>query len=72
MPVTPLGPVLWALALRGARAELLPEFVGPAADRAKAEVLKLFRAPEARAALARTPEALAPLKGLMKSAGLAA
>jgi hypothetical protein len=56
--------------LRMAAGETAP--VGPAADRAKAEVLKLFRAPEARAALARTPEALAPLKGLMKSAGLAA
>lgn len=32
-PTTPLGPVLWALALRGARAELLPEIVGPAAYR---------------------------------------
>lgn len=32
-PATPLGPVLWALALRGARAELLPEIVGPAAYR---------------------------------------
>lgn len=33
MPAIPLGPVLWALALRGARAELLPEIVGPAAYR---------------------------------------
>lgn len=32
-PATPLGPVLWALALRGARAELLPEIAGPAAYR---------------------------------------
>ncbi len=32
-PATPLGPVLWALALRGARGELLPEIVGPAAYR---------------------------------------
>jgi hypothetical protein len=32
-PATPLGPVLWALALHGARAELLPEIVGPAAYR---------------------------------------
>lgn len=32
-PTTPLGPVLWALALRGARAELLPEITGPAAYR---------------------------------------
>jgi hypothetical protein len=33
LPATPLGPVLWALALRGARADLLPEIVGPAAYR---------------------------------------
>ncbi len=32
-PATPLGPVLWALALRGARGELLPEITGPAAYR---------------------------------------
>ncbi len=32
-PATPLGPVLWALALHGARAELLPEIAGPAAYR---------------------------------------
>lgn len=32
-PATPLGPVLWALALFGARAELLPEIAGPAAYR---------------------------------------
>ena len=30
---TPLGTVLWALALHGARAELLPEIAGPAAYR---------------------------------------
>jgi hypothetical protein len=30
---TPLGPVLWALALQGARAELLPEIAPPAAYR---------------------------------------
>ena len=30
---TPLGSVLWALALQGARAELLPEIAGPAAYR---------------------------------------
>jgi hypothetical protein len=32
-PATPLGPVLWALALQGARGELLPEIIGPAAYR---------------------------------------
>jgi hypothetical protein len=56
--------------LRMAAGETAP--VGPAADRAKAEAVKLFRAPEARATLSATPEALAPLKGLMKAAGLAA
>lgn len=56
--------------LRLAAGETAP--LGPAADRAKAEAIKLFRAPESRAALAAVPEALAPLKGLMKAAGLAA
>ena len=56
--------------LRLAAGETAP--LGPAADRAKMEAVRLFRAPEARAALAAAPEALAPLKGLMKAAGLAA
>ena len=56
--------------LRLAAGETAP--LGPAADRAKAEAIKLFRAPEARAALAAQPEALAPLRSLMKAAGLAA
>ncbi|RZJ04013.1 MAG: hypothetical protein EON89_09510 [Brevundimonas sp.] len=56
--------------LRMAAGETAP--MGPAADRAKAEAVKLFRAPQSRATLAATPEALAPLKGLMKAAGLAA
>jgi hypothetical protein len=59
-----------AVLLRIAAGETAP--LGPAADRAKAEVIKLFRAPEARQALAAAPETLAPLKGLMKAAGLAA
>jgi hypothetical protein len=46
--------------------------LGPAADRAKAEAVKLFRAPESRAVLSAAPETLIPLKGLMKAAGLAA
>lgn len=46
--------------------------LGPAADRARAEAVKLIRAPEARAALSAAPEQLAPIKGLMKAAGLAA
>ena len=56
--------------LRMAAGETAPP--GPAADRAKAEAIKLFRAPDNRAALAAAPEALTPLKGLMKAAGLAA
>jgi hypothetical protein len=59
-----------AVLLRLAAGETAP--LGPAADRAKAEAIKLFRAPEARAALAAQPEILAPLKTLMKAAGLAA
>ncbi|MGV3579465.1 hypothetical protein [Brevundimonas sp.] len=56
--------------LRLAAGETAP--LGPVSERAKAEAIKLFRAPEARAALSAAPEAIAPLKGLMKAAGLAA
>lgn len=56
--------------LRLAAGETAP--LGPAADRAKAEAVRLFRAPESRAALTAAPETLAPLKGLMRAAGLAA
>ena len=56
--------------LRLAAGETAP--FGPAADRAKAEAIKLLRAPDARAALTGSPEQLAPLKTLMKAAGLAA
>ena len=56
--------------LRMAAGETAPP--GPAADRARAEAVKLFRTPDNRAALAAAPETLAPLKGLMKAAGLAA
>ena len=56
--------------LRLAAGETAP--LGPAADRAKAEAIKLFRAPESRAVLSASPETLAPLKGLMQAAGLAA
>lgn len=59
-----------AALLRLAAGETAP--FGPAADRAKAEAVKLFRAPEARAALTASPEQIAPLKSLMKAAGLAA
>jgi hypothetical protein len=56
--------------LRLAAGETAP--LGPAADRAKADALKLFRDPASRAILSAKPETLAPLKGLMQAAGLAA
>ena len=56
--------------LRLAAAETGP--TGPVADRAKAEAIKLFRAPEVRAALSATPEAVQTLRPLMKAVGLAA
>ena len=56
--------------LRLAAGETAP--LGPAADRAKAEAVKLFRAPESRAVLSAAPETLVPLRGLMQAAGLAA
>lgn len=56
--------------LRMAAGETAP--TGPAADRARTEAIKLFRAPNSRATLSAAPEALGPLKGLMKAAGLAA
>ena len=45
---------------------------GPVADRAKAEAVRIFKTPDARAALSAEPEALTPLRPLMKAAGLAA
>lgn len=65
----PVSQKLSAL-LRLAAGETAP--LGPVADRAKAEAIKLFRAPEVRAELTAAPETIAPLKGLMKAAGLAA
>lgn len=59
-----------AMLLRLAAGETGP--TGPAADRAKAEALKLFRAPEARAALHAEPQSVMAIKGLMQAAGLAA
>lgn len=59
-----------AALLRLAAGETAP--FGPAAERARAEAVRLFRAPEARAALGAAPETLLPLKALMKAAGLAA
>lgn len=65
----PLPQKLAAL-LRLAAGESAP--TGPAADRAKAEALRLFRAPESRATLSAAPETLSALRGLMQAAGLAA
>ena len=45
---------------------------GPCADRAKAEVMKLLRAPQVREALSAAPAEVAPIKQLMRLAGLAA
>ena len=45
---------------------------GPAADRAKAEALKLLRVPETRTELAHTPEAVERVRGMLQTLGLAA
>jgi hypothetical protein len=58
------------LLLRMAMAEAAP--AGAAADRAKAEAVRLIRLPEFRAELASSPEAVAKVRDLMQSAGLAA
>jgi hypothetical protein len=60
----PLAQKLSAL-LKMATGETAPP--GPAADRAKAEALKLMRSPEARAELARAPEALGQVRAMMQS-----
>ena len=56
--------------LRLAVGEAAP--LGPAANRAKAEAVKLMRAPETRAALDAAPDSLATIRGLMQTAGVAA
>lgn len=56
--------------LRLAAGETAP--LGPAADRAKAEAVRILRAPDTRTALRQAPESLAPLKTLLQAAGLAA
>ena len=58
------------LLLRLAVGEAAP--LGPAADRARAEALKLLKAPDLRAEMSRSPEAATRVKGLLKHAGLAA
>ena len=59
-----------AMLLRLAAGETGP--TGPVADAARVEALKLFRAPEARAALHAEPQTVMAIKGLMQAAGLAA
>lgn len=46
--------------------------LGPAAERARAEAVRLLRTPEIRSALSAAPETVATLRGLMQAAGLAA
>ena len=58
------------LLLRLAVGEAAP--LGPAADRARAEALKLLKAPDLRTEMSRSPEAAMRVKGLLKHAGLAA
>jgi len=52
--------------LRFAAGEACPH--GPAADRAKAEVLRLMRAPEHREAISKAPEVLDKVRGLLAAA----
>lgn len=58
------------LLLKLASGESCP--VGPAADRAKSEALKMTRIPEVREELSRTPEILNKVRMMMQSMGLAA
>ncbi|MDP1739234.1 MAG: hypothetical protein Q8L23_17555 [Caulobacter sp.] len=58
------------LLLRIAIGEAAP--MGPAAERARSEAMKLVRNPELREELARSPEAVDKVRGLMQSAGMAA
>jgi len=46
--------------------------LGPVADRARAEAIKLLRSPDFRTALTAAPQNVAALRGLMQQAGLAA
>ena len=58
------------LLLRFAAGDAAP--IGPAADRAKAEAVKLMRLTETRQALAEAPEALERVRALAQTAGMAA
>lgn len=66
------APVLSRLTvlLRFAAGEAAP--FGPATERAKMEAIRLMRTPETRQELAKAPEALDRVRGLMQTAGLAA
>jgi len=64
------APQKLAALLRLAAGETGP--TGPVADRARAEAVKLFRAPEVRAALSSAPETVQVLRPLMQAVGLAA
>ena len=59
-----------AALLRLAAAETGP--TGPVAERARAEALRLLRAPDTRAALGAEPQAIQTLRPLMQAVGLAA
>ena len=52
--------------LRMAAGETAP--LGPAADKAKAEAMRLLKAPEVRADIAGSPELMAKVRGLMQAA----
>lgn len=56
--------------LQLAAGETAPQ--GPVSERARAEALRLFKAPDTRTALQADPQSLAPLRPLLKAAGLAA
>ncbi|MDO1559446.1 hypothetical protein Q0812_08400 [Brevundimonas sp. 2R-24] len=56
--------------LRLAAGEAAP--LGPVAERAKVEAVRLLKAPETRGRLAEAPESLQALRGLMQQVGLAA
>ena len=58
------------LLLRMAIGEAAP--LGPAADRARSEALKLVRHPDLREELAKSPESVEKVRGMMQSAGMAA
>jgi hypothetical protein len=58
------------LLLRLANGEAAP--LGPAADRARMEALKLIRLDETRTEMAKSPERAAQVRGLFQQAGLAA